>query len=98
MPNPAAMRTATTVRTRFRAHHTMRRRIILGLPFLRRGLELALRRDQEVARGDDDLSGLEPAQHFVHVPGLGAEGDSTRRETSVSQVHEDDPLVAGVED
>src|SRR5882762_6287689 len=97
-PNPAATMIAARVSTRFRAHHAMRRSIIASLPFLRRRLELALRRYEEIARGHHDLSGLEPAQHFVVVPGLGAQGDGARREPSVPEIHEHDALVADVED
>src|SRR5436853_2982292 len=97
IPKPAATRTAITVRTGFRAHQAMSRSITRRLPLLRRRLELALGRDEEIAGGHDDLSGPEAAQHFIVLPRLGAEGHRARREAPIPEVHEDDALVTGVE-
>src|SRR5882762_6274725 len=66
-PNPAATMIAARVSTRFRAHHAMRRSIIASLPFLRRRLELALRRYEEIARGHHGLSVPEIHEHDALV-------------------------------
>src|SRR5258706_5475425 len=98
MPKPAATRIAARVRTRFRAHQAMRRSIIALLPFLRRGFEPALGRDQEIPRGHDDLSGLEARDHLVVVARLRSKGHGARSESAVPQVHEHHTPVADVED
>src|SRR5690349_8604565 len=87
-PRAAATSTTDTVRARFRAHQAMRPSITASLPFLRRRLEPALRRDQEVPRRDHDLARREPRDHLDIVPGLRAEGDLARREPAVPEIHE----------
>src|SRR3989442_5361757 len=85
-PKPAATMTATRVSARFFAHQAMRRPIMEApLPFLRRGLESALRRDQKVPRDHYDLSSLEPAHDLVIIPSLCAQGDLPRSEVAIAQ-------------
>ena len=50
-----------------------------ALPFLGGGLELALGRHQEVARGHDDFSRLDPGEHLVVVAGARSEAHLARR-------------------
>src|SRR6058998_1506429 len=95
-PKAAATRTATMVSARFRAHHAMRRSIIAPLPFLRRRLEPALRGDQEIPRGHDDLAGFDAGDYLVKVAGLRSQRDGARREPAVPEIYEHNALVADV--
>src|SRR5258708_37447006 len=87
-PNPAAIRTPATVSTRFLAHQAITRSITSRLPFLRGRLELALGRDEEVARGHDDLAGLESCEHFKVVAGPAAKLHLARSQPTAADVHE----------
>src|SRR5437870_154524 len=94
MPKPAAIKIPARVRTRFLAHQPITRSITMRLPFLRGRLELAFGRDEEVARGHHDLTGLETGEHFEVVPCPGAELNLARRQATVAHVDEDHPALA----
>src|SRR5881396_1838667 len=88
MPKPAAIRIPPRVKTRFLAHQPITRSIMARLPFLRGRLELALSRDQEVARGHDDLARRETGEHLEIVASPGAQLHLARREPTVADVDE----------
>src|SRR5712692_2692415 len=95
MPKPAAIRIPPRVKTRFLAHQPITRSITVRLPFLRGRLELALGRDQEVARRDDDLTRLEAGEHFEVIAGPCTELDVARHQATVADIHEHDPTLPG---
>src|SRR2546425_4059318 len=93
MPKPAAIRIPARVSTRFLAHQPMTRSITARLPFLRGRLELALGRDEEVARGHDDLTRLQTREHLEVVSGPSAELHLTGFQSTVAEVDEDHSAV-----
>src|SRR6266571_9228295 len=88
MPKPAVIRIPARVRTRFLAHQPITRSITMRLPFLRGRLELALGRDQEVARSHYDLARLEARQHLEVVAGPGAKLHLARRQPTIAEIDE----------
>src|SRR6266850_2836624 len=93
MPKPAAIKIPARVRTRFLAHQPITRSIMMRLPFPRGRLELALGRDEEIARGHDDVTGLEAREHFEVVAGTSAELHLAGREATAAGIDEDHPAL-----
>src|SRR5438046_6081834 len=94
MPNPAATSTPATVRMGRRAHALIRRSIIGASPLLRRRAQLALGRDQEVARRHDVVAEPESARHLVVAPRAPPQLDLARRQPAITQVHEHDVALS----
>src|SRR5436309_10466767 len=89
MPKPAAIKIPPRVRARFLAHQPITRSIMVRLPFLRGRLELAFGGDEEVARGHDDLTGLQAREHLEVVAGPGAKLHLSWRQATVADIDED---------
>src|SRR5215475_12102282 len=88
-PNPTAIRTPMTVNRRWRAQRPISRSIIVRSPFLRCGAERALRTDEEISRGHDDVSLVQPADHLVESVRVPAELDVVRHEPTAAEIDED---------
>src|SRR5207249_5083554 len=94
MPKPAAIRIPARVSTRFLAHQPITRSIMARLPFLRGRLELALGRDEEIARGHDDLTRLQTREHLEVVASPGAELHLSGRQATIAEIDEHHSAVS----